>query len=104
MFMMVRLKRSELVWALLFCLVLVNGFMAAPSVAHTVHHASHQAGTHNTSLCAWICAAGQGIETSSVSLESTLRLLDRVEFRDVDQIQKRFLSIVFLRGPPAFSR
>jgi len=75
--------------------------MAAPSVAHAAHHASHKAGTHSTSLCAWLCAAGQGIETSSVSPESALRLLTLVEFRDVDQIQKRFLSVVLLRGPPA---
>jgi len=100
---MVRLKRSGLVWALLFCLVLVNGLMAAPSVAHAVHHASHQAGTHGTSLCAWLCAAGQGIETSSVSLESTFRFLDLVASPDVDQIQKRFFSTVLLRGPPVFS-
>jgi len=99
---MTLLKRSA-VWSLLLCLVLVNGFMAAPSVAHAVHHASHQPGTHTTGLCAWLCAAGQGIETASVSLESTLRFLDLIEFRDVDQIQKRLLSIVLLRGPPASS-
>lgn len=98
---MVRLKRSGLVWALLFCLVLVNGFMAAPSVAHAVHHASHNAGTHSTSLCAWLCASGQGIESSSVGLDSTFRLLGLVAFRDVDQIQKQFFFIVLLRGPPA---
>jgi hypothetical protein len=102
--MMAELKRSGLVWALLLCLVLVNGFMAAPSVAHAAHHATHKAGTHTTGLCAWLCAAGQGIETSSVSLESTLQLVDRVDFYHVDRPQHDRASCIFLRGPPAFSR
>ena len=99
-----RLKQSGLVWGLVLCLVLVNGFMAAPSVAHAAQHASHQAGTHSNSLCAWLCAAGQGIETSSVGLESTLQLLDLIDLRDIDQVEKQFLFIVLLRGPPVSSR
>lgn len=98
---MVALKRSGLVWSLVLCLVLVNWFMAAPSVAHAAKHGSHQAGTHTTGLCAWLCAAGQGIETSSVSLESTLRLVYRVLCFHVDQYARVFSSLTFLRGPPA---
>ena len=49
--MMVRLKQSWLVWSLLLCLVLVNGLLAVPAVAHADHHAKHQAGTHSTGLC-----------------------------------------------------
>src|SRR5512143_1262081 len=98
---MVALKQSGLVWSLLLCLVLVNGFMAAPSVAHAAKHGSHQAGTHTTGLCAWLCAAGQGIETSFVSLESTLRLVDRVLSFHVEQHACSFSSFTFLRGPPS---
>lgn len=98
---MVSVKRSGLVWSLLLCLVLANGLMAAPSVAHAAKHGSHQAGTHSTGLCAWLCAAGQGIETSSVSLESTLRLVDRVAGVRIDQYDILFSSLVFLRGPPS---
>ncbi len=100
---MVMLKRSALVWPLLLCLVLVNGFMAAPSVAHAAHHANHQAGTHTTGLCAWLCAAGQGIETAPVNLESKLQLFDLVVCRDVSQAQRQLSSLPFFRGPPAFS-
>lgn len=98
---MVGLKRSGLVWSLLLCLVLVNGFMAAPSVAHAGHHAKHQAETHSTGLCAWLCAAGQGIDTSSGSLESRFRPVDLVVFVLVDQHAFLFCPSIFLRGPPA---
>jgi hypothetical protein len=95
-------KRSVFVWALLFCIVLVNGFMAAPSVGHAEHHADHQAGTHSSGICAWLCAGGVGIESSAVQLTSGLRLLEWVSIPSFDVI----LSIVplsyFFRGPPHF--
>ncbi len=94
------MKRSAFVWALLFCIVLVNGFMAAPSVSHAQHHADHQAGTHSTGLCAWLCAGGVGIESSTVQLASALQLLEWVSIPSFDVV----LSVVFLpyffRGPP----
>ena len=37
---MLRLKQSGFVWSLLLCLVLVNGFLAVPAVAHADHHAN----------------------------------------------------------------
>jgi hypothetical protein len=97
---MIRLKRQGLVWGLLVCLVLVNGYMAVPSVAHAAKHASHKAGTHSTGLCAWLCAAGQGIESASVHFESRLQVLDSVVLRPVDHMQRPIYSSIFLRGPP----
>ena len=99
--MVASMKRSGLVWSLLLCLVLVNGFMAAPSVDHAGHHAHHQAGTHATGLCAWFCGAGEGIETTSGNVESTLHPVDRVIFNPDDQHDLLFSLFAFLRGPPA---
>lgn len=94
------MKQSVLVWSLLFCIVLVNGSMAAPSVGHAEHHADHKAGTHSSGLCAWLCAGAVGIESSAVQLTSGLRLLEWVSIPSFDVI----LSIVplsyFFRGPP----
>src|SRR5574342_398965 len=97
---MLALRRSGLVWSLLLCLVLMNGFMAAPSVTHAAHHATHQAGTHSTSFCAWLCAAGQGIESGSIDLESTFQLVDRVVHIYLGGSDLLSASPVFLRGPP----
>lgn len=97
-------QRSELIWALLLCLVLVNGFMAAPSVAHTGHHATHHAGVHGTGICAWLCAAGQAIESSSIDFDSVLQLVSRVGYVYIPQDTLPFSLFHFLRGPPIRSR
>ena len=100
--MTVTAKRPVLVWGLLLVIVLVNGFMAAPSVGHAKHHADHHAGTHSTGICAWLCAAGQGVETASAQPVSGLQLIERTTILHF----KAVISIVrfwyFFRGPPAF--
>jgi hypothetical protein len=99
--MMVRLKQSWFVWSLLLCLVLVNGLLAAPAVAHADHHAKHQAGTHSSGLCAWECAAGQSIDTVTVRLTSSLRLTEMVEHRQPDFVHQVSVTAHFFRGPPS---
>lgn len=100
--MMVRVKQPGLVWSLLLCLVLVNGFVAAPAVAHADHHAKHQAGTHSTGLCAWQCAAGQSIDTAAVVLSSSLQFVDMVEAHQIDRVPTASPVLRLFRGPPAF--
>lgn len=95
------LGRTAIVWFLLIYLLFINGFMAAPSVGHAAHHAKHQAGTHSTGLCAWQCAAGQGIETVAVVLSSSLQFVDMVEARHIDRVQTASPVSRFFRGPPA---
>jgi hypothetical protein len=97
-------KRPRLVWALLVCLVLTNGFMAAPSVAHAEHHGTHHdAGTHASGICAWFCTSGQEVETSSVSLTSVLQLVGPSGDISADPIVLLFSSDLFARGPPVRS-
>lgn len=96
------MTRSTLIWALLLCIVLVNGAMAVPSVDHAEHHANHQSGTHSTGLCAWLCAGGVGITSSAVQFISHLQLLER----NGSSILEPVFSVVslpyFFRGPPRF--
>ena len=94
------MKRSAFVWALLFCIVLVNGFMAAPSVGHAEHHADHQAGTHSSGVCAWLCAGGVGIESSVVHLDSGLQLLELVSIPSFEVVRSVVVLPYFFRGPP----
>ncbi len=100
--MLARLKQSWFVWLLLACLVLVNGAMAAPSVGHAGHHGDHQAGTHSTGICAWLCAAGQDVESTSVSLKSTLQLVERTVAVGSHPIRIPVSFHYFFRGPPRF--
>jgi hypothetical protein len=98
--MTVELKRPAFVWALLLCIVLVNGLMAAPSVGHAEHHDNHQAGTHSTGICAWLCAAGVGIESSVVQLTSDLQLVDQTIIASSPPTLSPSTLSYFLRGPP----
>lgn len=98
--MLARLKQSWFVWLLLVCLVLVNGAMAAPSVGHAQHHADHQAGTHSTGICAWLCAAGQDVESTSVSLESSLKPIEQTVAVPINSIHIFVSFHSFFRGPP----
>lgn len=98
--MLLRLKHSWLVWSLLLCLVLINGFMAAPSVDHAQHHADHKAGTHSTGICAWQCAGGVGIESAAVPVTSELQLVECVTLTSSDTVLSVCALSQFLRGPP----
>jgi hypothetical protein len=99
--MTVYVKRSAFVWALLLCIVLVNGFMAAPSVRHAEHHGDHhQAGTHSSGICAWLCAGGVGIESSVVQPISGLQFLERVSISSFDVVLSVVPLSYFFRGPP----
>lgn len=93
-------KRSAFVWALLLCLVLVNGFMAAPSVGHAGHHADHQAGTHSTGICAWMCAAGEGIESAAAPLNTPLQPIEGLVAVQIKPTLTPVSSRNFSRGPP----
>jgi len=55
------LQRSVAV-GLTVCLLLLSGLVYPQTVAHAAHHAHHQAATHATALCSWMCAAGQVLE------------------------------------------
>jgi len=101
--MTVTVKQPVLVWALLLVIVLVNGFMAAPSVSHAEHHTGHQAETHSTGICAWLCAGGVGIESSVVQLVSGLQLLEWVSSPPFNSVLSVILLSYFFRGPPSLS-
>jgi hypothetical protein len=78
--------------------------MAAPGVAHAEHHGTHHdAGTHASGICAWFCASGQGVETSSVSLTSVLQLVGPSGDVSADPIVLLFSSDLIARGPPVLS-
>jgi hypothetical protein len=76
--------------------------MAVPSVGHADHHADHQAGTHSTGICAWLCAAGQGVESTSITLNSTVHRIERTVIVQVDPILDLVSFYHFFRGPPGF--
>lgn len=96
------LRQAGIVWSLLSCLLFVNGFMAAPSVEHAPDHAHHQAGTHSSGFCAWLCTAGEGVGTALLSVGPAFQLVEESVYVLADQCECLAPHFVSLRGPPAF--
>lgn len=85
------MRRSAVIWALLCCVVLVNGLMAAPSVSHAGHHEDHQATTHSTEMCAWFCAAAQESNRRPCSCTHNSSLLSE---RRLPQVTRGFFRLL----------
>ena len=55
---------------LVLCVLVVGGLAQAQSAEHAGHHAQHQAATHGTLLCSWMCDAGTVLDTAVIQLQS----------------------------------
>ena len=62
--------RKVLSIALVLCILVVGGLAQAQAAEHSGHHAQHQAATHGTLLCSWMCAAGTVLDTAVIHIQS----------------------------------
>lgn len=95
--------RKLLSISLIFCVLAVGGMAQAQSAEHAGHHAQHQAATHGTVLCSWMCAAGTVLDSQVVLIQAerspiaTLPIFDSTG--SILQLALSYSS----RGPPSFS-
>jgi hypothetical protein len=61
--------RKFLSISLVLCILAIGGLAQAQAAEHAGHHAQHQAATHGTLLCSWMCAAGTVLDSAVVQLE-----------------------------------
>jgi hypothetical protein len=85
---------------LVLCVLSVGGLAQAQSVEHAGHHAQHQAATHGTVLCSWMCAAGQAGEAATLPVPLEVVPHEFVELRSADKVPTIFSNILASRGPP----
>jgi len=100
---MFTLKRAAL-WTLAGWLVLLSGLVYPQLSAHAAHHAHHNAATHATALCSWLCAAGQtaeGVVHSGLTSHGTSS--PAIEFAPLITDVSTYLPTVS-RGPPSVVR
>lgn len=89
---------------LVVCILVVGGLASAQSISHESHHNTHhQKATHSTSLCTWMCAAGNVLDAISAP-----ELTERSPVALSDHLILQFPPHITLdseasRGPPAFS-
>jgi len=85
---------------LVLCVLSVGGLAQAQSVEHAGHHAHHQAATHGTVLCSWMCAAGQAGEAATLLVPLEVAPHEFVEITSTDKGPTICSSILASRGPP----
>ena len=95
-------KRSIAV-GLTVCLLLLGGVASVQAVEHAGHHAHHQAATHTTFLCTWMCAAGQALETTAVLVQPKFVPLALADLAGAHEPASSILSAASTRGPPSSS-
>lgn len=89
---------------LILSILLVGGLASAQSISHESHHnAHHQKATHSTSLCTWMCAAGNVLDAVGAP-----ELIERSPVALSDQLIRQFPPHITLdsetsRGPPLSS-
>jgi hypothetical protein len=70
-----QMKRTTLKFVsilVVLCVLSIGGLAQAQSAEHAGHHAQHQAATHGTVLCSWMCAAGTLLDTAVVTFQAEL--------------------------------
>jgi hypothetical protein len=85
---------------LVLCVLSVGGLAQAQSVEHAGHHAHHQAATHGTVLCSWMCAAGQAGEAATLLGPLEVIPHEFVEVTSAYKVPTIFSNILASRGPP----
>jgi len=88
---------------LVLCVLSVGGLAQAQSVEHAGHHAQHEAATHGTLLCSWMCAAGAVLDTAVVTFQAELSPIALVTFSHSAQPSVEACRISPSRAPPSFS-
>ncbi|MGH2359611.1 MAG: hypothetical protein ACRDGM_03600 [bacterium] len=83
------------------CLLLLSGLIYPQTVAHAGHHAHHNAATHASALCSWMCAAGQVLEGASVVFQSDFNPIGIASPVVVQEPVSAAISTFLSRGPPS---
>ncbi len=64
-----KLSRLVLAHTVMVCVLFLGNVLSSHGFLHANHHDGHQsANMHTDLLCAWLCAAGQVLQTSDSSL------------------------------------
>jgi hypothetical protein len=88
--------------ALVVCILLVGGLAQVQAAEHAGHHAQHQAATHGTLLCSWMCAAGTVLDTEVVLIHSERSSVGVIPLSHSIPVFSELPRISPSRAPPSF--
>ncbi|MGE0470642.1 MAG: hypothetical protein AB7L09_18925 [Nitrospira sp.] len=87
---------------IVLCVLAIGGIAQAQSAEHAGHHAQHQAATHGTVLCSWMCAAGTVLDTEVVLIQSERSSVAVIPPSYTIPIFSELPRISPSRAPPSF--
>jgi hypothetical protein len=87
---------------LVLCVLSVGGLAQAQSVEHAGHHAHHQAATHGTVLCSWMCAAGTVLDSPAIVVHTERTPIALVPLLLSPTVSIGSYRTIPSRGPPSF--
>ncbi len=89
--------------SLILCILAVGGLAQAQAAEHAGHHAKHQAATHGTVLCSWMCAAGTVLDTEVVLIQAFRGPIALVPTLSSGNLLLQPSQICSSRAPPSCS-
>ena len=89
--------------SLALCLLVLSGLVFPQTVRHAGHHAHHQAATHASALCTWMCAAGQGLESVALLVNESVSPVTTLDVAATGTIDGVVPPPSQSRGPPLLS-
>jgi len=101
--MMAREKLKAIAVGLIACLLLLSGSFFYQVPSHLVHHAHHNAATHGSVLCSWMCTTAELLDTVDVSFEIHFLPVQTAEFFIAVSPPLIPPSRPLSRAPPVFS-
>src|SRR5262245_61449097 len=88
---------------LVLCVLSIGGVAQVHPAEHAGHHAQHQAATHGTVLCSWMCAAGTVLDSSVVTFPGELGPIALTPPPHFAEPSIELCQTSSSRAPPAFS-
>ncbi len=78
----------------------MSGALSAQAAQHSTHHAHHKAATHASSICSWMCAAGQVIQSVDFELREPNRTIIEIEIHIPSSVDRVLSYSSHSRAPP----
>ena len=98
---MIRFNRQLFILPLVACLLLVPALASPATVAHETQHAHHQAATHSSALCSWLCGVGQGFDLTDSVFVPTITFLATIDITSADKPDIAVFVFSLSRAPPS---
>jgi hypothetical protein len=100
---MVYAFRKFLSISLVLCILAIGGLAQAQAAEHAGHHAQHQAATHGTLLCSWMCAAGTVLDAQVLLIQAEHGPIALIPIPHSNDSISEPSPISSSRAPPSFS-